>query len=78
MIHGLSFLEWINLFCSPQLKTMQQKNLKPCDPTLATISVACSKALELDLAEVLLDQITNCPYPYPYNSFLEACDAMVS
>lgn len=58
------------------LKTMQQKNLKPCDPTLATISVACSKALELDLAEVLLDQITNCPYPYPYNSFLEACDAM--
>jgi hypothetical protein len=57
---------------------MQQKNLKPCDPTLATISVACSKALELDLAEVLLDQITNCPYPYPYNSFLEACDAMVS
>uniref|UniRef100_A0A6N2M5X7 Pentacotripeptide-repeat region of PRORP domain-containing protein n=3 Tax=Salix viminalis TaxID=40686 RepID=A0A6N2M5X7_SALVM len=58
------------------LKTMQQKNLKPHDPTLATISVACSKALELDLAEVLLDQITNCPYPYPYNSFLEACDAM--
>ncbi|KAH8522584.1 hypothetical protein H0E87_003286 [Populus deltoides] len=58
------------------LKTMQQKNLKPCDPTLATISVACSKALELDLAEFLLDQITKCPYPYPYNSFLEACDAM--
>ncbi|KAJ6713112.1 PENTATRICOPEPTIDE REPEAT-CONTAINING PROTEIN [Salix purpurea] len=58
------------------LKTMQQKNLKPHDPTLATISVACSKALELDLAEVLLDQITNCPYPYPYNSFLQACDAM--
>ncbi|KAJ6702312.1 PENTATRICOPEPTIDE REPEAT-CONTAINING PROTEIN [Salix koriyanagi] len=58
------------------LKTMQQKNLKPHDRTLATISVACSKALELDLAEVLLDQITNCPYPYPYNSFLQACNAM--
>ncbi|CAK7336289.1 unnamed protein product [Dovyalis caffra] len=58
------------------LNTMQQRNLKPRDSTLAIISVACSRALELNLAEVLLDQITNCPFPYPYNAFLEACNAM--
>lgn len=58
------------------LKVMQQKNLKPLDSTLAKLSVGCSKDLELDLAEHLLDQISECPYPYPYNAFLAACDKM--
>ncbi|KAA8537422.1 hypothetical protein F0562_026891 [Nyssa sinensis] len=58
------------------LKVMQQKNLKPYDSTLATISISCSRSLELDLAEALLDQISKSPYPHPYNALLEACDTM--
>ncbi|KAJ4717572.1 Pentatricopeptide repeat [Melia azedarach] len=58
------------------LNVMQQQNLKPYDSTLATLSIKCSKALELDLAEALLDQISECPYPQPFNIFLAACDAM--
>lgn len=61
-----------------QLKVMQQSNLKPYDSTLATLSMGCSKVLELDLAESLLDQISKCSYPHPYNAFLAACDRMVS
>lgn len=62
----------------PQLKIMRQRNLKPFDSTLAALSMGCSKVLELDLAEALLDQISSYPYPSPYNAFLAACDAMVS
>ncbi|KAK4480043.1 hypothetical protein RD792_013100 [Penstemon davidsonii] len=58
------------------LKVMQQKNIKPFDSTFAAISVGCSRALELDLAENLLDQIPKCPYAYPYNALLEACDIL--
>ncbi|XP_059634066.1 pentatricopeptide repeat-containing protein At1g76280 [Cornus florida] len=58
------------------LKVMQQKDLKPYDSTLATISVGCSKSLELNLAEALLDQISKSPSVYPYNAFLEACDRL--
>jgi hypothetical protein len=61
-----------------QLKVMKQRNLKPYDSTLATLSMGCSKVLELDLAESLLDQISECPYPHPYNAFLAACDRLVS
>lgn len=61
-----------------QLKVMQQRDLKPYDSTLATLSVGCSKVLELDLAESLLDQMSECPNPYPYNAFLAACDRSVS
>lgn len=57
---------------------MQQKNMKPCDSTLAAVSVSCSRALELDLAETFLAQISNCDRAYPFNAFLEACDALVS
>lgn len=57
---------------------MEERNLKPHDSTLAALSVQCSKALELDLAEALLEQVCECPYPYPFNAFLEACDNMVS
>lgn len=58
------------------LKVMQQSNLKPYDSTLGTLSMGCSKVLELDLAESLLDQISECSYPHPYNAFLAACDTM--
>ena len=84
----LSFMSYLTFFVNRrcfhlfamllQLKVMQQKNLKPLDSTLAKLSVGCSKDLELDLAEHLLDQISECPYPYPYNAFLAACDKMVS
>ncbi|XP_019453377.1 PREDICTED: pentatricopeptide repeat-containing protein At1g76280 [Lupinus angustifolius] len=57
------------------LKKMHQKNLKPFDSTLATLSVSCSRALQLDLAEALLNRISECLYPHPYNALLEACDA---
>ncbi|KAK3006304.1 hypothetical protein RJ639_016858 [Escallonia herrerae] len=58
------------------LEVMQQKNLKPYDSTLATISVACSKDLELDLAEAFLDRISSSTSPFPFNAFLEACDRL--
>ncbi|KAK2971799.1 hypothetical protein RJ640_018488, partial [Escallonia rubra] len=58
------------------LEVMQRKNLEPYDSTLATISVACSKDLELDLAESFLDQISTSPSPFPYNALLEACDRL--
>ncbi|RZB70279.1 hypothetical protein D0Y65_039505 [Glycine soja] len=50
------------------LKKMQQKNLKPYDSTLASLSITCSKALQLDLAEAFLNQISECLYPNPYNA----------
>ncbi|KAJ0086055.1 hypothetical protein Patl1_09415 [Pistacia atlantica] len=58
------------------LEIMQQENLKPNDSTLATLSIECSKALELDLAEALLDQISEFKYPHPFNAFLAGCDTM--
>ncbi|KAG6683358.1 hypothetical protein I3842_12G007500 [Carya illinoinensis] len=58
------------------LKVMQQRNLKPYVSTLATLSMGCSKALELNLAESLLDQITESPYPHSYNACLAACDRL--
>ncbi|XP_056177316.1 pentatricopeptide repeat-containing protein At1g76280 isoform X6 [Syzygium oleosum] len=60
------------------LKIMQKQKLKPFDSTLATISVKCSEALELDFAEDLLVQISECPHPYPFNVFLAACNAMLA
>ncbi|KAK9271255.1 hypothetical protein L1049_026845 [Liquidambar formosana] len=58
------------------LKVMQQKNLKPYNSTLATISISCSKVLELDLAEALLDQVSETKSVRPFNAFLAACDSM--
>lgn len=56
---------------------MQQKNLKPHDSTLQTLSIESSKALELDLAEALMDQISILKNLRPINAFLAACDTMV-
>nr|KYP65227.1 Pentatricopeptide repeat-containing protein At1g76280 family [Cajanus cajan] len=58
------------------LEKMQQKNLKPYDSTLATLSITCSKALQLDLAEALLNKIAECQCPHPYNVLLASCDAL--
>ncbi|XP_073052812.1 pentatricopeptide repeat-containing protein At1g76280-like isoform X1 [Primulina eburnea] len=58
------------------LKVMQQKNMRPYDSTLAAISTSCSRGLELDLAEMFLNQMSQCPSTYPYNAFLEACDTL--
>ncbi|QHN88265.1 hypothetical protein HN51_042351 [Arachis hypogaea] len=58
------------------LKKMKQNNLKPLDSTLAALSVSCSRALELDLAEALLNQIAGYPHLYPYGALLAACDEM--
>ncbi|KZV33190.1 pentatricopeptide repeat-containing protein [Dorcoceras hygrometricum] len=58
------------------LKVMQEKNMKPYDSTLAAISTSCSRGLELDWAEMFLDQMSQCPYTYPFNAFLEACDTL--
>ncbi|KAL6215838.1 hypothetical protein ACLB2K_015265 [Fragaria x ananassa] len=58
------------------LKSMQQRNLKPLDGILATLSISCCKALELDLAETLLDQISIHSCPHAFNSFLAACDIL--
>ncbi|KAH9618217.1 hypothetical protein KSS87_002641 [Heliosperma pusillum] len=56
------------------LKIMEEKEVKLYDPTLLILSISCSKALNLDLAESLLNQITRCSYPHAYNVFLAACD----
>ncbi|XP_048444515.1 pentatricopeptide repeat-containing protein At1g76280 isoform X1 [Pyrus x bretschneideri] len=56
------------------LQDMQQRNLKPYDSTLVTLSIGSSKVLELNLAEALLDQISECSYPHPFNAFFAACD----
>ncbi|GMJ02768.1 hypothetical protein like AT1G76280 [Hibiscus trionum] len=58
------------------LKVMEERNLKPYRSTLASLSVQCSKELELDLAESLLEQVCTFPHPYPFNALLEACDTM--
>ncbi|XP_023643985.1 pentatricopeptide repeat-containing protein At1g76280 isoform X2 [Capsella rubella] len=58
------------------LKVMQQQNLKPYDSTLATVSAYCSKAFQVDLAEHLLDQISECSYAYPFNNLLAAYDSL--
>lgn len=52
--------------------------MKPYDSTLVCLSVSCSRNLELDLAQSFLDQISTFEGPYPFNAFLEACDALVS
>ncbi|GMH18910.1 hypothetical protein Nepgr_020751 [Nepenthes gracilis] len=58
------------------LRIMEKSNLKPYESTVATLSIGCSRGFDLDLAEDLLDQISESPCAYPYNVFLEACDTM--
>ncbi|KAL9248859.1 Pentatricopeptide repeat-containing protein [Drosera capensis] len=58
------------------VKKMEKHNLKPYSSTLATLAISCSRGLELGLAEALLNQMSESPYPLPYNAFLEACDTL--
>ncbi|KAL4310638.1 hypothetical protein GQ457_01G008730 [Hibiscus cannabinus] len=58
------------------LKVMEERNLKPYPSTLTSVSVQCSKELELDLAEALLEQVCKYSKPYPFNALLKACDTM--
>ena len=54
---------------------MQQKNLIPYDSALATLIISDSKSLQLDLAEALLNQISECIlFPHPYNALLASRD----
>ncbi|KAL2895532.1 hypothetical protein RDABS01_011441 [Bienertia sinuspersici] len=53
------------------LKVMQSKNLKPCDSTLSTLSICCSKELHLDLAEALLNEIASIVVLFRTMLFLE-------
>lgn len=55
------------------LKIMERQNLKPYDSTLATLATGCSKDLELDLAEALLERISEAPCAHSYNAYLLAC-----
>ncbi|KAF7817683.1 pentatricopeptide repeat-containing protein [Senna tora] len=66
----------VALLASGKLKVMRQKNLKPYNSTLATLSICCSEAQELDIAEALLNQISEYPHPHPYNALLASCDKM--
>ncbi|XP_042480885.1 pentatricopeptide repeat-containing protein At1g76280 isoform X2 [Macadamia integrifolia] len=58
------------------LKEMTKRTLKPYNATLATLSMGCSKNLELDLAEALVDQIVGSAYLQPFNALLAGCDVM--
>lgn len=81
LVSADTHVDYRKLFClilfsyNMQLKKMQQKNLKPYDSTLASLSITCSKALQLDLAEAFLNQISECLYPNPYNA---SCNQLVS
>ncbi|KAL8167681.1 hypothetical protein V2J09_009180 [Rumex salicifolius] len=58
------------------LKLMQDRNIKPYDHTFTDLSVSCSKRMDLDLAELLLSETSECTDVYPYNTFLAACRAV--
>lgn len=60
-----------------QLKSMENKNVQPCDSIFAAISIGCSLELKVDLAESYLDRMSHSPVVYPYNSCLEACKILV-
>lgn len=55
------------------------KNIKPYDETLAVLSIAHSKDLELELAESLLGTISHGlpKYMHAFHIFLAACNIVV-
>ncbi|CAM8914516.1 unnamed protein product [Rhodiola kirilowii] len=58
------------------LKEMQMNKVYPCETSLASLSVSCSKALKLDLAKDLLDKVPGNVGVLPFNAFLAACVAL--
>ncbi|CAM8920878.1 unnamed protein product [Rhodiola kirilowii] len=59
-----------------RLKEMQMNKVYPCETSLASLSVSCSKALKLDLAKDLLDKVSGNVGVLPFNAFLAACVAL--
>ncbi|KAL5706211.1 hypothetical protein ACHQM5_024410 [Ranunculus cassubicifolius] len=57
------------------INEMVKKNLKPCTRTLAIMSVGCSKILEVDAANALVDAMGETPHLGSFNALLAACDA---
>uniref|UniRef100_A0A7N0RH55 Pentatricopeptide repeat-containing protein n=1 Tax=Kalanchoe fedtschenkoi TaxID=63787 RepID=A0A7N0RH55_KALFE len=58
------------------LKEMRNKNMEPCESSLASLSISCSKALQLNFAEALLYMVSGRVGVLPFNSFLRACAAL--
>ncbi|KAF6155325.1 hypothetical protein GIB67_019851 [Kingdonia uniflora] len=50
------------------VKAMIDMNLKPCSATMTILSMRCSRILELDLAEDLLDHIVETLHLHPFNA----------
>ncbi|CAI9295775.1 unnamed protein product [Lactuca saligna] len=55
-----------------EVKLMEERNMKPLDSNLATLSARCSKDLELNLAKSFLSEMGQCTTAYPYNQLLGA------
>nr|UPT49270.1 pentatricopeptide repeat protein AaPPR113 [Agave angustifolia] len=60
------------------IESMEKRNIKPYNDTLAVLSTDHSKNLKLDLAEDLLEKISDGlpKYIHPFNAILAACDVM--
>ncbi|KAF6172439.1 hypothetical protein GIB67_006952 [Kingdonia uniflora] len=58
------------------VRAMIDMNLKPRSATMTILSMRCSRILELDLAEDLLDHIVETPHLHPFNALLVACNVM--
>ncbi|VVA95475.1 unnamed protein product [Arabis nemorensis] len=75
-IRAVAFPRGYDEYGMKLLKVMQQRNMKPYDTTLAWVSAWCSKALQVDLAEHLLDQVSESSYTYAFNNLLAACNSL--
>ncbi|CAI9266156.1 unnamed protein product [Lactuca saligna] len=54
------------------VKLMEERNMKPLDSNLASLSARCSEDMELNLAKSLLSEMGQCTTAYPYNQLLGA------
>ncbi|CAI9297465.1 unnamed protein product [Lactuca saligna] len=50
-----------------KVKLMEERNMKPLDSNLATLSTRCSKDLELNLSKSVLSEMGQCVTAYPYS-----------
>ncbi|CAI9302614.1 unnamed protein product [Lactuca saligna] len=58
---------FVSVYFVHQVKSMEERNMKPLDSNLASLSARCSKDLELNLAKSFLSEISQCTTAYPYN-----------
>ncbi|CAI9260888.1 unnamed protein product [Lactuca saligna] len=68
----LGVYDRFNKGLSDSIKLMEERNMKPLDLNLATLSARCSKDLELNLAKSLLSEMGQCTTAYPYNQLFRA------